>query len=71
LGIEIITAKCSAISISLLVEGEDEEVFTEKPIPEMFRTVVDGGKLITNVVEHSVSEWNTVMSPLQRVFRGV
>jgi len=57
-GVEIITAKCSAIDISLPVEGEDMGVFTEKPIPEMFRTVVDGGKLVTNVVEHSVSERN-------------
>jgi len=53
LGVEIITAKCSAINVSLPVEGEDEGVFAEKPIPEMFRTVVDGGKLVTNVVEHS------------------
>jgi len=58
LGVEIITAKCSAISISLLVEGEDEEIFPEKPIPEMFQTVVDGGKLVTNVAGHSVSERN-------------
>ena len=53
LGAEIITAKCSAINVSLPVEGEDDGIFTEKPIPEMFRTFVRGGKLVTNIVEHS------------------
>lgn len=53
LGVEIITAKCSAINVSLPVEGEEEGIFTEKPIPEMFRTVVHHGKLVTNVFEYS------------------
>ena len=53
LGAEIITAKCSAINVSLPVEGEEDGIFTEKPIPEMFRTVVQNGKLVTNIVEHS------------------
>ncbi|KAF9264741.1 cyclase-associated protein [Marasmius fiardii PR-910] len=49
---EITTAKCSSINISLPVEGEEEGVFTEQPIPEMLRTCVKDGKLVTNVVEH-------------------
>jgi adenylyl cyclase-associated protein len=53
LGAEIITAKCSAINVSLPVEGEEDGIFTEKPIPEMFLTVVQNGKLVTNIVEHS------------------
>jgi len=53
LGVEIITAKCSAINVNLPIEAEEEGIFTEKPIPEMFRTVVYDGKLVTNVVEHS------------------
>jgi adenylyl cyclase-associated protein len=53
LGIEITTAKCSSINISLPVEGEEEGVFEEQPVPEMLRTVVENGKLVTSVVEHA------------------
>jgi len=52
LGVEILTAKCSAINVSLPVEGEEEGVFEEKPIPEMFRTTIQNGDLATAVVEH-------------------
>lgn len=50
---EITTAKCSAINISLPVEGEEEGVFEEQPVPEMFKTTVVNGKLVTTVVEHT------------------
>jgi adenylyl cyclase-associated protein len=53
LGTEVTTAKCSSINISLPVEGEEEGVFEEQPIPEMLKTVVQNGKLVTTVVEHS------------------
>lgn len=53
LGVEITTAKCSAINVSLPVEGEEEGVFVERAVPEMLRTTVKDGKLITTVVEHS------------------
>ncbi|KAF8061566.1 adenylate cyclase associated N terminal-domain-containing protein [Lyophyllum atratum] len=52
LGVEITTAKCSSINISLPVEGEEEGVFAEQAVPEMLRTVVKDGKLVTGVVEH-------------------
>ena len=52
LGVEIFTAKCSAINVSLPVEGEEDGIFDEKPIPEMFRTTVQNGALVTGVVEH-------------------
>ncbi|GLB35392.1 putative cyclase-associated protein [Lyophyllum shimeji] len=52
LGTEITTAKCSAINVSLPVEGEEEGVFEEQAVPEMLRTVVKNGKLVTEVVEH-------------------
>lgn len=51
--IEIITAKCSAINISLPVAGEEEGVFEEKAVPEMFRSTVKDGKLVTTIVEHT------------------
>jgi adenylyl cyclase-associated protein len=50
---EITTAKCSSINVSLPVEGEEDGVFTEQPIPEMLRTCVKDGKLVTTVVEHA------------------
>ncbi|KAJ7489861.1 cyclase-associated protein [Mycena galericulata] len=52
LGVEITTAKCSAINVSLPVEGEEEGVFEEQAVPEMLRTAVKDGKLVTTVVEH-------------------
>lgn len=53
LGVEITTAKCSSINVSLPVEGEEDGVFNEHPVPEMFRTVVKDGKLVTAAVEHA------------------
>ena len=53
LDVEITTAKCSAINISLPVEGEEDGVFNEHPVPEMFRTTIVGGKLVTSAVEHA------------------
>lgn len=52
LGVEITTAKCSAINVSLPVEGEEDGVFEEQAVPEMLKTVVKDGKLVTGVVEH-------------------
>ncbi|GAA6063287.1 hypothetical protein JCM10212_004669 [Sporobolomyces blumeae] len=50
---EIVSAKCSALNVSLPVEGEEEGIFREKAVPEQFKTVVVDGKLVTTVVEHS------------------
>jgi len=50
---EIVSAKCSALNISLPVQGEEEGIFEEKAVPEQFKTVVKDGKLVTSVVEHS------------------
>ncbi|GJE98137.1 adenylyl cyclase-associated family protein [Phanerochaete sordida] len=53
LGVEITTAKCSSINVNLPVEGEEEGVFSEAPIPEMFKTMIKDGKLVTTAVEHA------------------
>ena len=53
LDVEITTAKCSSINISLPVQGEEEGVFDEHPVPEMFRTTIVAGKLVTTAVEHA------------------
>lgn len=50
---EIITAKTSAINVSLPVEGEEDGIFEEKAVPEQLKTVVVNGKLVTTIVEHS------------------
>ena len=52
LGVELTTAKCSSINVSLPVEGEEEGVFAEQAVPETLKTVVKDGKLLTTVVEH-------------------
>jgi adenylyl cyclase-associated protein len=52
LGVEITTAKCSSINVNLPVEGEEEGVFAEVAVPEMLKTVVNDGRLVTTVVEH-------------------
>lgn len=52
-GVEITTAKCSAINVSLPVEGEEDGVFEEQAMPEMLKTVVQNGKLVTTIVEHA------------------
>lgn len=53
LDVELLTAKCSSINVSLPVEGEEDGVFEEKAIPEMFRTTVQDGSLVTTIVEHA------------------
>jgi adenylyl cyclase-associated protein len=53
LGVEITTAKCSSINVSLPVEGEEDGVFEEKAVPEMLRTVIKDGRLVTSIVEHA------------------
>ncbi|GJN88596.1 hypothetical protein Rhopal_001562-T1 [Rhodotorula paludigena] len=50
---EIVSAKCSALNVSLPVDGEEDGIFEEKAVPEQFKTVVKDGKLVTTVVEHS------------------
>ncbi|KAL5511525.1 SRV2 [Sanghuangporus vaninii] len=53
LDVEITTAKCSAINVSLPVEGEEDGVFVERAMPEMMRTTIQDGKLVTTIVEHA------------------
>ena len=52
LAAEITTAKCSNINVNLPVQGEEEGIFQEVPMPEMMLTKIVGGKLVTEVVEH-------------------
>jgi len=47
LGVEIVTAKSSEMNVMIPV-GDD---FVEQPIPEQFKTVIEGGKLKTSATE--------------------
>ena len=37
----------------LYLEGEEDGVFVERAVPEMLRTAIKDGKLVTTIVEHS------------------
>jgi adenylyl cyclase-associated protein len=52
LDVELTTAKCSSINVSVPLEGEEEGIFMEQAVPEMLKTVVKDGKLLTTIVEH-------------------
>jgi len=47
LGVEIVTAKASEMNVAI-PDGED---YVEQPIPEQFKTVLSGTKLVTNATE--------------------
>lgn len=55
--VEITTAKCSAINVSIPDKndsGEFEEgLFAERPVPEMIKVVVRDGKLVSSIIEPS------------------
>ncbi len=52
LGVEVTTAKCSSINVSLPIGTDDQPDYQEQAVPEMLRSVVKDGKLVTSVVEH-------------------
>lgn len=49
--IEIITAKTSAINISIPTSNDGD--YAERPIPEQMKTRVINGRLVTEIVEHA------------------
>ncbi|KAG0144922.1 hypothetical protein CROQUDRAFT_659362 [Cronartium quercuum f. sp. fusiforme G11] len=52
LDVEIVTAKTSALNVSLPT-GDEEGVFVERAMPEQLKTVVVDGKLVTSVLDHT------------------
>ncbi|KAH9465846.1 hypothetical protein MJO28_007600 [Puccinia striiformis f. sp. tritici] len=52
LDVEILTAKTSALNVSL-PSGDEEGVFVEKSLPEQLKTFIKDGKLVTTVFEHT------------------
>ena len=51
---ELITAKTSAINISLPKEGGEEGEYVERAVPEQMKTLIGkDGKLRTEIVEHT------------------
>jgi adenylyl cyclase-associated protein len=54
LNTEVFTSKCSSVNLVVPPEGGDEEEDSrECPLPEQIRTVVKGGKLVSEIVEHA------------------
>jgi adenylyl cyclase-associated protein len=55
--VEITSAKCSAINVSIPVKnekGEEEEgLFVERAMPEMLRTVIQNRQLVSSIIEPS------------------
>ena len=55
--VEITSAKCSAINVSVPdknEKGEEEEgLFVERAMPEILRTVIRNGRLVSNIIESS------------------
>jgi adenylyl cyclase-associated protein len=52
LATEVFTSKCSSVNIVLPPEREEDDT-KECPLPEQMRTFVKGGKLVSEIVEHS------------------
>jgi adenylyl cyclase-associated protein len=56
LGTEVFTSKCSAVNLVVPPsdeEGGEEGDSKECPVPEQIRSVVKGGKVVSEVVEHA------------------
>ncbi|KAK1092273.1 suppressor of rasval19 [Friedmanniomyces endolithicus] len=54
LGTEVFTSKCSSVNVVLPpLESEEEGDSREVPLPEQMRTVVRGGRLVSEIVEHA------------------
>jgi adenylyl cyclase-associated protein len=49
LNTEIFTSKCSSVNINLPAEDD----YSENPLPEQIRSVVKGGKIVSEIVEHA------------------
>jgi adenylyl cyclase-associated protein len=48
---EVFSSKCSGINLNIIQE-EDED-YKEVPLPEQIRTWIEGGKVHSEIVEHS------------------
>jgi adenylyl cyclase-associated protein len=51
LNIEIFTAKSSELNVSIPGATANDD-FTERPIPEQFKTTIKNGAAFTEIVEH-------------------
>ncbi|KAI9760306.1 MAG: hypothetical protein M1835_000192 [Candelina submexicana] len=54
LGCEIFTSKCTSVNINLPPEGTaGEDDYRECPLPEQVRSIIRGGRVISEIVEHA------------------
>jgi len=49
---EVFTSKCAGVNINLPGKGEDDD-YVERPVPEQMKSVVRGGTVVSEIVEHA------------------
>lgn len=49
---EVFTSKCAGVNINLPGKGEDDD-YVERPVPEQMKSVIRGGTVVSEVVEHA------------------
>ncbi|KAL1305292.1 hypothetical protein AAFC00_002197 [Neodothiora populina] len=49
---ELFTSKCTSININLPPVSEEDD-YAEVPLPEQIRSVIKGGKIVSEIVEHA------------------
>lgn len=52
LSTEIFTSKCTGVNVNLPGQNEEDD-YTEKPLPEQLKSQVRHGALVTEIVEHA------------------
>ncbi|KAL8945538.1 MAG: hypothetical protein Q9222_007921 [Ikaeria aurantiellina] len=54
LGVEVFTSKCSGVNVNIPGgQREEEEDYVERALPEQIKSVVEGGKVVSEIVEHA------------------
>ena len=51
LGTEIFTSKCTGVNVNVPGKTDDDD-YSECPVPEQIKTVIRGGKAVSEIVEH-------------------
>ena len=52
LNTEILTSKSTGVNVNVPGRTEDDD-YEEQPLPEQLRSVIKGGKIVTEIVEHA------------------
>ena len=52
LGTEIFTSLCTGVNVNLPGQTEDED-YVERPLPEQVKSMIRGGTVVSEIVEHA------------------